>query len=199
MRSGGSAQKGGRWEREQRVAFSQWISRSEHRDLFERNVSSGGAFTTAARRGTTRGVPGDLMAVHPLSLRFQESFFVEAKSWEDLKIDRAMWNPKEKLCKVIHEQELLARRVRRIFLLVAKQNFRTPILIMARDAGLVTFGAVIDGLQYHSLWCDSIFVCRLDHAFGADPDEVMTRAERWLRPLGDGGETRVILRRSRNE
>ena len=176
MKAGGGKEKGSGFERECCVLFSLWISRGQHRDLFERNVTSGGAFTSAAKRGVQRGVPGDLMASHPLSFPFLERFMIEAKFWNDLFLDRAMWNPREEICKVIREQEDRAAESKRIFLLVAKQNRRYPLIIMPAEAGIMIFSQAVRGLEHHLLWNSRIFICRLDHALAADPDEVIKLA-----------------------
>jgi hypothetical protein len=173
VRAGGGPDKGFGWERDLCRTLSLWLSGGVHTDLFERNVSSGGAFTAAAARGKKRGVPGDLMSVHPLSYEFLVHYSVEAKFWKDLFLDRALWNHEENLCRVIRQQEEIAAQSGRIFLLMAKQNRRHPLLLLPAQAGLAVFVTAIPDLHHHILWGNRILVCRLDHALGADPNLIM--------------------------
>jgi hypothetical protein len=177
VRAGGGRDKGFGFERDLCKLFSLWLSRGAERDLFERNVSSGGAFTSSVQRGGKRGVPGDLMSVHPLSYEFLQYFTIEAKFWKDLGLDRALWNPEEELSRVIRKQEEIGKSSKRIFLLVAKQNRRVPLVFTTAAAGQEIFDALIPGLESHMLWCGRIFVFRFDHLMTADPDQVVKLAK----------------------
>jgi hypothetical protein len=174
MNSVGSRNKGNQFERDMCRKMSLWISRGERTDLFMRNVASGGAFTMSLKRGSALGVGGDMMAVHPLAHAFLDVFLTEYKHWRALNFEAALWNNRGEFARVITKAEKQAQEAGRHCFIVAKQNFRAPILLMPNDIGV---RCAAPGLVYHSLWNARVFACLLDDALKADPAEFLLRAK----------------------
>lgn len=169
--------KGSGWEREVARRLSLWISKGEDANLFERNVGSGGAFTMAARRGGVRGIPGDLMSVHPQSYQFLQKFFVEAKFWRDLNLEAALWKKSGEFYKVIEFNEKQGKDSKRELIIIAKQNHKPPLLFMPYETGIRSFAALSNSqFTYHGLWRNRIFVCLFGEALRVDPDKFLQLA-----------------------
>lgn len=138
MRAGGGHAKGAAWEREVGVILSLWITRGEHRDIFSRNVLSGGAFTVAQKAGkSTSRSAGDLMAASPLAFRFLERFMVECKHLNHIGLENYLWNsaatsPLGLIISYAHGQ---AEQAGGHYMLIAKQNRKPPLVFLRADVG----------------------------------------------------------------
>lgn len=132
MRPGGGKEKGAAFERKTGVALSGWITNSTRTDLFSRNVLSGGKFTLHAKKGERQGVPGDLMASHPLAYDFLKSFLVECKHKQDLELQAYFFDTKGStfLARTIQLCRDQAKVAKVDWLLIAKQNLKPTLLLM---------------------------------------------------------------------
>ena len=137
MRQGGSNPKGGKWERDVGQAISAWLTHGQRRDLFSRNVLSGGRFTRAESKGGLAGIPGDLMAAHPLAFTFLSSYMVECKHHQDINLFQFMVDTKKTspLARIIYTAQTQASRNDLDFFLVAKQNHMPPLLLTSAVTG----------------------------------------------------------------
>lgn len=173
-----SKNKGGNHEREINRKFSLWLSRGERTDLFTRNVLSGGAFTSSARRGKPSGMPGDAAAAHPLAYEFLELFVLEYKHWKNIQADAILWMGQGELLRVIDRTEEQARDLGRSFMIVARQDRRPDILFLPLP--VAAFCCDRKSMVHHVLWSGRILACRLDELTKTDPDEFRGRAKKLL-------------------
>ena len=176
MRSGGSPDKGGDFERKVNKQLSLWISRGERADIFRRNTGSGGAFTNALKRGVTSGIPGDTLGSfelafdYPLATKFLKLFMPEHKHWRDLKLEQALWKSGGEFDKILRKAEQQATDARREPWIIARQNYKPTLLFVPYSVGIYGFGRLLPGLVYHGLWNNRIFACLFDEALKADPE-----------------------------
>lgn len=180
MKATAAREKGNEFERLMCKRMSLWLSAGQRRDLFMRNVASGGAFTLSARRGSPSGVGGDMMAVHPLAHDFLEVFLTEYKHWRDLNFEAALWMNRGEFAQVLTKAERQAIAAQRHYFIVAKQNHRAPILLMPHDVGLSCATVLRSHAVRHSLWGGRMFACLLDDVLGADPVEFIRLAREIL-------------------
>lgn len=136
-RSSGSKgkQKGSAFERQICKALSHWVSKGKHDDLFWRSAMSGGRATIGSRTGKDVRQAGDICSVSPEGHTLTDRFYVECKSYKDLRIDRffiehtgTLWQFWVKAC-----QE--ARMYDRTPMLIVKQN-TFPILVLVKPGML---------------------------------------------------------------
>jgi hypothetical protein len=166
-----SKTKGNRYELDTCKALSRWLSKGERTDLFARNVTSGGAFTTSAKKGSAQGHPGDVMGSEPSAHLFVQHLLVECKFWRDLQIESALWGRGE-LYKVVGKTEKQARDHDRRYMLITKQNHRPTVLFAQASVGRI-ITAVKPGILHHWLWRARTFVCLFDDFVQIDADAFM--------------------------
>lgn len=132
MRPGGGAQKGAKFERDTGRILSRWLTNGDRHDLFSRNVLSGGAFTSATRRGLkTSRAPGDLMSAHPAAFGFLDVYMVECKHHADLQLDLLFYDGKNsRLGRIVSYAQLQADQSSKKPFIVVKENRRDPLLIL---------------------------------------------------------------------
>lgn len=136
MRTGGGNAKGSSWEREACRALSMWVTAGSRSDVFWRSATSGARATAAYR---TKGIlltaqAGDISLVAPEGHSLLESHFVECKHYSDLKIASWALNDTGFLSKFWREVENNARIYNRQPLLIAKQNFYPPFVVMRQPS-----------------------------------------------------------------
>jgi hypothetical protein len=171
-----SKDKGSSFERLTGKMLSQWITGGEREDLFSRNVLSGGRFTNSLRNKTSLGVPGDLMAAHPLAFNFLSHFLVECKHYKDLGIHLYLVDQKEKsfLAQVIKHTAAQAESAGLTWMLIAKQNMIPTLIFLPRaayEAACILLGG---SYRMHSLHNGSIGVMRFeDFLVGIDATEYL--------------------------
>lgn len=135
MRAGGSAVKGGIFERLVCQELSLWISHGQRRDLLERNVQSGGRFTSARKRGSKEmGQPSDIMAAHADAIPFTSLFAVECKHLASLGLESYIYDTKgtSQLAVILALAERQAREAEKplYHMVVARQNSREIMLFV---------------------------------------------------------------------
>lgn len=139
MRKGGGAEKGHAWERELGQLLSAWLTDGERKDIFSRNVLSGGAFTRATDKGQLSSrMPGDLMAAHPLAFAFLQRFAVEAKHLRDIGLLQYLQDPKQRtdLGVIISLARRQAKHAELDFMVVAKQNRYDAFVFIDSKVGI---------------------------------------------------------------
>lgn len=174
MKIGGSKPKGNAAELDRGKELSLWLSHGERSDLFVRNVTSGAAFTVAAKKGKFSGIPGDLMASDDdvRSNRFLRNFSVEVKHWKNLYLELALWNPKEELYKQLFKFIDQCKAFDRYYLFIAKQNYKKTLLFYPNE---LNRKLVIPEMNRHMLWINiqPTIVCRFDDFVNAVQSELM--------------------------
>lgn len=153
MRVGGSHAKGSSFERKVGAALSRWLTNGAQTDLFSRNVLSGGRFTRAAKDGKIQGLPGDLVAAHPLALPFTEKFSVECKHHADVRLaDYLIRGDKSFLGKVYIHSLKQAKDVEKLPIVIAKSN-RSPEIVLVGDVVgkqfILAAGISVGRMTYH--------------------------------------------------
>lgn len=128
--------KGGRFERSVCQTLSLWITNGLREDVFWRSASSGGRFT---RKGKdVRAHAGDICATHPKGQVLLDLFVVECKHYRWLEADKLLWGFQGALLRFwsqVLRDSLVADRIP---LLLAKQDFRDPIVVTT-DEGFDIF------------------------------------------------------------
>lgn len=190
MRQGGAKAKGSLFERQVGVMLSLWLTSNEREDLFSRNVLSGGRFTTADKKGTILGIPGDLMPAHPLAFDFISLFLVECKHRkEDVDIEELFFRgPKSFLGKVFNDCIKLGSRIGVHTMVVARKNYRPTVVIVEADVGDKMLRSASNtqtaaAFQYHWLYRQQYFVTLLaDMVDYVDPMLFLQMMKRELLP-----------------
>jgi hypothetical protein len=176
MRKGGSPKKGSSFERLVCVQLSLWISNATRVDLFARNVLSGGAHTVHAKRGEKRYLPGDIIAIDPLSHPFSEKFSVECKHYRDLKWAQLLYdvNGKSFLAKIMAKAEDQARAAGLWSLVIAKQNNWPATLLLTCPDWICSRWIDLFGrkVPFHTFHYGCMMV-RLEDFFKLAPDLVL--------------------------
>lgn len=181
MRTGGSKAKGNEFELVTCRRLSLWVSNGAERDLFARNVTSGGAFTFAAKRGKDEGVPGDIMGAHPLAHELLDTFFIECKSWKSLQLEAAMWSEKNEFFKVVVAAEKQSEASKKHYMLIVKQNYKPTLLLMPYRVGIQQCQNA--SIRYHSFWSDRVVMCLLEDMLQLkDPDAFIYRGKIEAKP-----------------
>lgn len=181
MKPGGGKQKGANFERATGKGLSNWLTCGERGDLFTRNVLSGGKFTNAEQRGKKEGIPGDLMAAHPLAYEFLTHFLVECKHYADLGLDTFFYDRRRKsfLWTVLTHTKKQARSAELHWLIIAKQNLKQPLVFMSVGLAKVAVKHMTDcrGLRLHTLHNGATAVMDLDSFWKIDPVTFMKELE----------------------
>ena len=170
MKNGGGKAKGSEWERHTGRSLSLWLTNNERKDIFSRNVLSGGTFTLAESKGARSShMPGDLMAAHPLAFRFLERFSVECKHLASIGLEAHFWDPKggKDLGEIIQLAKRQAASIGLEYMLVARQNHRDPLVFVNGDIGkqiLASSRGVRAAIypMFHVLHRGATFVIRFD-------------------------------------
>jgi hypothetical protein len=166
MRPGGGGPKGAAFERKTGLTLSLWLTQGGRTDLFSRNVLSGGRFTLASKKGEVLGVPGDLMAAHPLAFEFLSNFLVECKHTASIQLDQFVFDRVQKtwLSKVIAKAAKEADSMGLDYLVVACQNRRPAMAFMPGKltSNLLKIAYPRGALRYHRFHRDTILACAFD-------------------------------------
>jgi len=170
-----SKQKGASFEREVGVLLSEWLTRGVRRDLFSRNVLSGGRFTNALKKEEHEragGLAGDLMAAHPLAFQFLKLFIVECKHYADIQLHQYLMDTSGKsfLGEVIRTTGAQARHANTEWMVVARQNRMDTLLFMPSYIGMVAMNERCSPpihlpdrfTRYHMLHSNTIMMVRLN-------------------------------------
>lgn len=144
MRKGGGKDKGAEWERQVGKALSLWLTNQERKDIFSRNVLSGGSFTIAQSAGKQSSrMPGDLMAAHPLAFKFLSAFMVECKHLASLGLENYLFDVggASPLAQIVSFAAGQAQQAKLRYIIIAKQNFREPLVFTSAHVGLQVLSA----------------------------------------------------------
>lgn len=132
MRKGGGKSKGAAFEREICKSLSLWVSKGAQEDVFWRSAMSGGRSTVAHAKGKRlASQAGDISCIHPIGHAFANEFFLECKTYRDLKII-GLIKGTGNLVEFWAEAVLQANRYEKLPLLIAKQNQQPPIVCLTR-------------------------------------------------------------------
>jgi hypothetical protein len=155
-----SKNKGASFERLTGSMLSEWITHGERRDLFSRNVLSGGRFTNQAKAGDYKGIPGDLMAASPLAFDFLSKFLVECKHYKDLNLHSYLMDERAKsfLGSVIKQTADQAYSAGLLWMVIAKQNALPTLLFLPRQAVAIQSA----GCPYHALHNGNVYMYKLE-------------------------------------
>jgi hypothetical protein len=166
VRAGGGAEKGAAFERDTGKRLSLWITEGARSDLFSRNVLSGGKFTLATQKGLEKGMPGDLMAAHPLAFEFLSHFLIECKHHADLKLEHFLFDFQAKghIASIIAKARMEAASMNLYYMVIAAQNRRPALVFMQSIVGLSAnlHAKPRKAFRYHKFHNDTIFCCTLD-------------------------------------
>lgn len=166
MRPGGGKDKGSQFERQTGAALSEWITGGDRKDLFSRNVLSGGRFTNQQKKGEKLGIAGDLMAAHPLAFEFLSNFVVECKHYADLGFRHYLFdrNTGSFLARVVEHTAAQAHATGLTWMVVARQNRLPTVLLMAGPIGEAARQQrhARAALHYHSLHRGAVCMMQFD-------------------------------------
>lgn len=142
MKPGGGKQKGAAFERQVCKELSLWLTNKQKEDVLWRSAMSGGRATQGLKTGKQlANVSGDICATGTEGIRFTSKFFVECKSYKDLKLQSLFLSPGASLfLKIWDKLEFEAGIYKKHPLLIAKQN-NAPGLAVTDSAG---FKALFD-------------------------------------------------------
>lgn len=132
--------KGSGFEREVCVAMSKWTTAGQRDDIYWRSAMSGGRATVqfkAGKKNLTQG--GDISAVDPLGHKLLGHFAVECKFYKKLDIETSLLRGYGKLIQFWGEATRMAKRQKKIPILIAKQN-NFPALVLTDDRGIDILG-----------------------------------------------------------
>ena len=179
--------KGSAWERDVCKALSLWLTKGQRPDILTRNVLSGGRFTNALRKDSNeKGMPGDVMAAHPLAFKF--NFLVECKHLNSLSLEAYLFDHDDRspLAHIINQARQHAAKAETPlhFMIVAKQNQKPPlvfvdnlILEFMQDAHKNRRGIPSYRLPFHHLHSQSIGMFRFQDLINCvDPDKFLAMA-----------------------
>ena len=144
MLPGRGHEKGAEFERVVGRQLSFWLTHDKRADLFTRNVLSGGSFTRrVASDDKAAGIPGDIMAKHPLAYNFLQTFLIECKHYADLGVLPFLLDLEGTsfLAKTLHHAQIQAAQANVHFLVIAKQNRIVPLVIMSYRLGELAWAA----------------------------------------------------------
>lgn len=136
MRAGAGKAKGATYERKICTQLSLWVSDGKKDDVFWRSAMSGGRATVRSKAGkkATGHVAGDICAVHQLGHEFCDYFFVEAKHYNDLGLQRLLATGKGNVADFWRICLAQAKEHGKEPFLVAKQNLIPPLLLLRGSA-----------------------------------------------------------------
>lgn len=125
-------QKGASFERSVCVALSLWISKGQQEDCYWRSSMSGGRSTVAAGRGKRLAAQaGDISCIHPVGAPLTDKFYLECKSYRDLKFV-GLLKGKGHLAEFWCETVVQARNYGKLPLLIAHQNQQPTIACISQ-------------------------------------------------------------------
>jgi len=118
--------KGSAFERKVSQNLSLACSNMTRTDLFWRSSMSGGRY----KKKNARVAAGDISALDPIGYPFVRIFVVECKCYRMVTFDAALYEkgPSFDMTKMWVETRKLAKKLKRLPMLVAKQDFRPPIV-----------------------------------------------------------------------
>jgi hypothetical protein len=135
MKPGGGKQKGAQFERDTCVKLSLWVTAGEKRDCFWRSAMSGGRATVFKAKGIDLSrQAGDITAVAPEGHALTNLFFIEAKFYRCLELDRFLFGGGQ-LAAFWKTAVTEARSHGRKPMVVAQEN-RRPALVLVQPGTL---------------------------------------------------------------
>lgn len=133
MRQGASKEKGSGWEREIGRILSMWWTAGERKDvLYRRDV--GGHFAFKYNLGK-KGLSGDIMAIDPIAVLFQDAVSVEAKFYkaEASILFEAVLGKRTQVLQWWQQCEGDAISEEKVPWLIVKFNHRIPFIMMPNE------------------------------------------------------------------
>lgn len=142
-----SKRKGAAWEREICIALSNWVSGGERGDLFWRSSMSGGRATIQHQRrkavagrvflNEDHAGAGDVSAVHPDGHPLTHRFVIECRFYKELHLEQLIYSERGRLLRWWMDLIKVAEQHGRHPMLIAKENYRRPIVCLDRMGALV--------------------------------------------------------------
>lgn len=156
--------KGSSFERNVGKQLSLWLTGGERNNLFNRNVLSGGQWTSAVARGKTGkelNLPGDLAAAHPQAFEFLKWFCIEVKHNNMLMLGTYLLDDKNKsfIGQVITKVAEQSERAGLHWIFIGKQDRRATFAIMDNVVGDKVL-SLEPKLSYHWLFNGTVFLVR---------------------------------------
>ena len=172
MRSGGGKAKGSAFERDVCKHLSLWLSAGLRDDLLWRSAMSGGRATIGLRQGLKRTAQaGDISAIDSLGEALLDVSVIECKAYKDLQAFRGMLGGAGHLKKFWLTNKILARKVNKYSILIARQN-GLPTFIML-DNGCVSLFDLPTPLLTITPWACSVYLFDDFLACAAVPKKVL--------------------------
>jgi len=129
-RAGSGKSKGGAFERRVCKSLSLWVSGGEREDLFWRSAMSGGRATQKLKKGKKLlAQTGDISAIDPMGDALIKSYYIECKSYKDLRIPAFIYQSGGLLKSFWEETIEQADQYEKLPMLIAKQN-QYPIMVL---------------------------------------------------------------------
>lgn len=170
MNGKSSKTKGSSFERDTAARLSHWITDGARSDLFARTVLSGGKWTRSNQKGKDEGMPGDLMAAHPLAFDFLTHFLIECKHHKDILLEQYIFRGEEShLGRIISLAIKQAEANNVEPLVIAKKNHRPTLAFMRPRVLHALNAASIDLPLHHLLHSHKIAVTPFEVFLKADP------------------------------
>ncbi len=159
MSGGRSKAKGSAFERVVAAKLSLWITDGASKDVFYRNILSGGRFTVK-----DVGMPGDLMASDPRGFPLLSLLSVECKHHKDINFDHFMMaGAKSFLGRVYEKTRQQGEKDKLRPMLIAKGNRTGALVIVDKHTGAAFLDSIASrSFNYHLLHRNKYFVCMLD-------------------------------------
>lgn len=146
-------QKGAEFERTVCKKLSMWASGMLREDLFWRSAMSGGRATFETRKsreqkGKLSNQAGDVSSISEIGMPLVETFFLEAKHYADLKMDGIVYGATGELRAIWEEPLDKAKMYQKIPLVIAKENFRQPLLLTNEEGSCLLSKATKEGFSF---------------------------------------------------
>lgn len=134
MKAGRGSQKGAEFERRICKRLSLWVSEGARDDLFWRTSLSGGRATLQLRQDIiNRAQAGDMTAIDPEGYALAGKCLFEYKFYKRLRIAEGLFKRTGEFHKFWYSTVKAAKRVDKIPILVARQNFFPTLLVCPED------------------------------------------------------------------
>lgn len=124
--------KGSSFERWVCVQLSRAVTKGKRKDVFWRSAMSGGRATVSNRKRIDVRQAGDVCAVAFEGNYLVDHFYFECKFYRDVKLDRFIVEKRGPLAKFWRVAKAEAGKHKRTPILIVKQNFLKPFVIMPR-------------------------------------------------------------------
>lgn len=169
--------KGGEYERNISKKLSLWISQEKRDDLFWRTSGSGSRHTIRYKKNlTTEGQVGDITyTCSGVSEEFLKVFCLEIKFYKDINLWGTVTKSKVGLLDFWEQADEQAKKVGKIPILIAKQNYKPALLISNKIFNkLFIKNFKLKPELEVNLVNQKIFIWKLEDIFDINPKKFMS-------------------------